>query len=153
MELVFSGIFLFTFRDMEYFGKLILGIFAYLLKGICKIACLLPGVWDIGDPTIQASIQPWSSYSQNILDSDQHSLPGKVVVSGIGCGLWLWHSLDFSIYFLHSFVETKCLRTEVSWLRPRQCRFQLLLVWQLLCRDPRFGRQSFCRIGSYHERE
>ena len=38
--LIFSGIFSFTFRDMGYLGKLILEIFAYLLKGIWDI-CLL----------------------------------------------------------------------------------------------------------------
>ena len=32
--LVISGIFLFTFRDMGYLGKLIMGIFLHLLKGI-----------------------------------------------------------------------------------------------------------------------
>ena len=52
---VFSGIFFFTFRDMGYLGKSILGIFAYLLKGAI-FARLLPGIWDIGDPTIQASL-------------------------------------------------------------------------------------------------
>ena len=39
MELVFSGIFLFTYRDIGYFGKLILGIFASLFKRIWDI-CL-----------------------------------------------------------------------------------------------------------------
>ena len=57
MVLIFSGIFLFTFRDMGYLGKLILGIFAHLLKGIWDI-CLFTsrdmGYWG---PPIQASLK------------------------------------------------------------------------------------------------
>ena len=41
MLLVFSGIFLFTFKDMGYLKKLILGLFAYLLKGIWIMEYLL----------------------------------------------------------------------------------------------------------------
>ena len=41
-----------TFRDIEYLGKLIMGIFASLL-GI--LACLLHRIWDIWYPPIQAS--------------------------------------------------------------------------------------------------
>ena len=38
-----------TFRDMEYVGKLIMGIFASLHW---IIPCLPRGIWDIGNPTI-----------------------------------------------------------------------------------------------------
>ena len=55
MVLAFSGIFLFTFRDMGYLEKLLLEIFAYLLKGYGIFARLLAGIWDIGAPPIQAS--------------------------------------------------------------------------------------------------
>ena len=41
-----------TSRDIEYFGKLINVILAYL-EGI--FACLLQGIWDIWYPPIQAS--------------------------------------------------------------------------------------------------
>ena len=44
--LVISGIFLFTSRNIGYLGNLIKGIFSNLLKGI----------WDIGNPPVQASI-------------------------------------------------------------------------------------------------
>ena len=52
MVLVFSGIFLFTFKDMGYLKKLILGLFAYLLKGIglLNICLFSSGMCDIGDP-------------------------------------------------------------------------------------------------------
>ena len=35
---------------MGYLGKLISGIFAYLLKGIWDICLFTPGIWDIGAP-------------------------------------------------------------------------------------------------------
>ena len=41
-----------TFRDIEYLGKINMGIFANL-KGI--LAYLLQGIWDIWYPPIQAS--------------------------------------------------------------------------------------------------
>ena len=64
-----------TFRDIDYLGKLIMGIFADS-KGI--LACLLQGIWDIWYPPIQASkmvcdtrpskvaytYQIWDSYLQ-----------------------------------------------------------------------------------------
>ena len=39
-------------RDIEYLRKLVMGIFGSL-EGI--LACLLPGIWDIWYPPIQAS--------------------------------------------------------------------------------------------------
>ena len=36
-----------------------------------------------------------------------------LLVSGVGCGLWLWHSLDFSINLLFSFQELKLKQSEI----------------------------------------
>ena len=50
---IVSNIFL-TFRDIEYLGKLILGLFTRVL-GI--LACLLQGIWDIWYPLYKPHLQ------------------------------------------------------------------------------------------------
>ena len=46
-----------------------------------------------------------------------------LLVSGKGCGLWLWHSLDFS----HTFFFFRILRNLPSHIRILVCRYSIIL--------------------------